>query len=80
MCQGTGVCVVSISYGVVYGAAYLWLECCPRGCLGCPGHVCARSVRWSLGWYLPRGCPVCGFIVRGYALWCELVSLHLHWH
>ena len=47
MCQGTSVHVVSISYGVVYGGTYMWLEWCPLGCLAhvCSG-VCARSVRW----------------------------------
>ena len=34
MCQETSACVVSISYGVVYGSTYVWLEWCPLGCLG----------------------------------------------
>ena len=38
MCQGTSVRVVSISYVVVCGGTYMWLEWCPyRVCSG----VCA---------------------------------------
>ena len=69
MCQGTGVCVVSISYGVVYGGAYLWLECCLHGCLGCPGRVCsgvcARSVRWSQVGICLVGVPLVGSLCVG---------------
>ena len=61
MCQETSSCVVSISYGVVYGGTYVCLEWCPLGCLG---RLCS-GVRGPCGGLqvgiLSYRCPVCGF-------------------
>ena len=71
MCQETSTCVVSISYGVVYGGTYVRLEWCPLGCLG---RVCS-GVRGPCGGLqvgiCPVGIPCVGSLVRRYAPWCK---------
>ena len=44
MCQETSAYVISISYGVVYGGTYVWLEWCPLGYLAACVAVCAVRV------------------------------------